>query len=457
MGEVDGGASRSWRLNSKLARGLRIMRAVRLIRAYKIIFMLASFMDHVQSQQLIIAIKSVCVLLSVLVCAHYVACYWYFITTLDDWLGLETDWVRAKDWKLAKVSDLYIASIHWSLAQSGFVSTTDTYPTNWLERGYGGGTTMFWLVLCVVLSTWCNVTAIQLRDLKIAFEKQDCELRAYLKEHSISGDLGNRLVRFFRTKHKELTVRKKESDIVHFNDLPLSFRIELHKEVYLPVLSKHLALIRLFDEDGLNSLCHLVMAEKHCDAGQSIFIEEQAASNMLYVLSGELSYYLRSRRTGCVKVEPDSWISEAVLWTPWKHAGCLISATSCEFVSFNVFKFHAVVAASALSPDRMDLLREYARLAVEKYSGPESTDLWSDLPGLERLALRAMSSAGFDCPDFPSRRATYVGRRLSTMAGVGVRQLSGGRLESVMRRVKTTEMPSWEGRNQQASRHGPTE
>jgi CRP-like cAMP-binding protein len=268
----------------------------------------------------------------------------------------------------------------------------EIHPTNIAEQLYSCFVTMFWLILCSLFFSCMTLWAIQLRDLGLDREKQEALVRTFVKERRISDNLSNKVIRFFRLNYNKLTLRKKESAIPLFNDLPIDMRIEVHKEVYRPMLRKHPAFPLLFDEDSINSICHLVTVDMHYLAGQTIFSEEEEATAMLFIFSGELAYYFESQRGECTDVGPDSWVTEAALWRPWKHVGCLITGTSCEVVNFEVNKFHAVVASD---PARMSLLRMYARLAVDEHNREETnTDLWTDLDTADRLARQALAVKG---------------------------------------------------------------
>jgi hypothetical protein len=284
---VAASGTRSWRLSAKILRALRILRAVRLIRIVKIRYFLEKVKDHVQSVSLLLSLKLSFVVLGIVVCAHYLACYWHFMTTLTpDWVALPTTWLQYYGFEKEETPVVYMASLHWSLAQSGFIGSMEIHPTNIAEQLYSCFVTMFWLILCSLFFSCMTLWAIQLRDLGLDREKQEALVRTFVKERRISDNLSNKVIRFFRLNYNKLTLRKKESAIPLFNDLPIDMRIEVHKEVYRPMLRKHPAFPLLFDEDSINSICHLVTVDMHYLAGQTIFSVGGGHCHALHFLGG---------------------------------------------------------------------------------------------------------------------------------------------------------------------------
>merc|ERR1712003_302272 len=180
---------------------------------------------------------------------------------------------------------------------------------------------------------------------------------------------------------------------------------ELHKQVYMPVLMQHPMLSKL-DQRMTDSICHLVVTQQHYNAGHKVFGEGDEASSMLFVVSGELTYYIG--KSGKAVLE-GQWICEAVMWSKWIHPGWLITTTSCELFVFNSAKFLAVMAEAEKSGSSLSSLRTYAELVLEQYVNVHPrTDVWDDGDGLEGLA-RTASSQSLRSDKEQRRQSVFLG------------------------------------------------
>merc|ERR550514_1394880 len=73
---------------------------------------------------------------------------------------------------------------------------------------------------------------------------------------------------------------------------------------------------------------------------------------MYFVKHGSLTYIQKQKEEGsatsktttkAILLEVDTWVAEAVLWTPWKHAGELRATTECELIAINGDEFRQAV------------------------------------------------------------------------------------------------------------------
>jgi hypothetical protein len=234
---------------------------------------------------------------------------------------------------------------------------------------------------------------MKLRDISLDREKQEAQLRRYMTDHRISAGLSGDVTRFARVNYGKLKVRIHEDDVQLWKDLPVRMRVELHKEVYKPVLLRHRAM-RLLDNVApmtLEYLCHLALGEQRYLAGQSVFSEGEVATKTFILQTGELNYYFCSRRGDRHLVQPGDWVSEAALWIhDWRYVGGLINGGSCclriggfcELFCLDIADFYGVVLAVERTGANLDEVRRYARSALEAYS-EQTTDLsWQ--PGENR-------------------------------------------------------------------------
>lgn len=376
------GASRSWRAG-KIFKAVKVIRAVRLVRLFKMIRMMQSLMDKVQSLKMVIYMKVAYLTLGVLLCAHYICCYWYLIASMDTTGTTGTTWVKDKGLESASVGTLYLNALFWSLAQSGFASI-DVHPTNEMEQAYASGVTVTWLLLVMVVLSTFTIWALQLRDAGLEQEKQEAGIRTYLTENQVTPKVRNQCLRFFRLNYKKLMRRTHEADIPLFNDLPVTLRVELHKQAFMPTLGTHPLFAKL-NQCEMDKVCHLAVEDRHYPSGRKVFARGDEAKKMIFVISGDLSYYLNACHAATIS--SGEWISEIALWRRWRHVGWLLATTSCEVLEIDASRFRAIMAEAEHQGSDLTGARMYARMVMEHFceNGPR-TDLWDDSEALSRMA-----------------------------------------------------------------------
>lgn len=386
---LGGQATRSWRIARSL-RALRVLRVFRLIRLIKFARLLRKLIDCIQSEQILICTKIFYVIGSIVLTGHYVGCYWYGMAC---WDGLGTSWVDEKALAKAPVEYLYLASLHWALAQSG-LATLDVYPSNSLEQLYSILTTLLWIVVLPMTVSSITLWFLQMGEANLEFNKQESQMRRFLGAHAIPVDTTNLVLRFHRRYFRSRMRRVHEEDIALFGDLPSSLQVRLHKEMYLPTLKMHpvFAYLAKVNAIGILAVCHLAMRERHVDAGQSIFVDGALAHEMLFVVAGAMDYY-PSGSMVARRVLKGEWISEAALWCRWRHAGHLVAATSGELLLLEAEKFCAVLQECESSGWPIKPLRVYATNTISKlFAEDPASDVCEWPTTIAELAMLAFEN-----------------------------------------------------------------
>jgi len=276
-----------------------------------------------------------------------------------------------------------------------------------VELMFSSFVSMLWMVILAGVISCITLWSLKLRDSQLIHEQTEAKVRTYLKENKISAGVGNSLVRFARTYASKLRVKMTDADIPIFKDLPLHVRVQLHRQIYGPVLRTHPAL-SVMSGISRDSICHLACSNVHYIAGQVAFEKGEAAKRMIYVRSGELSYYQTSRREPW-PVKVGAWAGEVALWRRWTHVGSLIARTTSEVTSIDCARFNDILAESAYSGVDISAIRAYARLATAYFEAKGSfTDLWAydDYVGLivDRTLSDALSAhASMRLPGRPGR------------------------------------------------------
>jgi len=397
--ETGGGASRSWRLNSKIGRASRVLRVIRLVRVVKAWKTLHVLIDYVQSPYTLFAYKVLLLLVLVLLCVHYVACYIYTMTL---WLtpSSSSSWISESQVDMSAVGHKYFTALHWSLAQAGFTSS-EVHPRTILEKGLAAVIAVCWVFMYAYVCTQLTVWTLQLRDNNLEIEQHEAKVRKFMLQRSVHSELGNQVVRFFRLNYRKLVVRVMEKDIKHFKDLPVELRIALHKDIYRPKLSKS-PTFDVFDDIVLHSLCHVAMDDHHHLAEGQVFAAGDDAVRVLYLASGVVNYYIGMEELSIV-VNKGTWIAEVALWCQWKHLGGLVAVTSCNTIDLDIERFLAVIAVAGNKGANLYPARYFAQkilLRLQELEQPH--DMCLDSSWLQKMSQMARKAFPVQCSK-PSR------------------------------------------------------
>merc|ERR1712032_742144 len=194
--------------------------------------------------------------------------------------------------------------------------------------------------------------------------------------HQVRVGLSLRIKRFMKIHYNSRKSRIHEEDINFFRNLPVNLKIELHQEIYMPVITAHplFVLVSRLDYKSTLELCHLAMSQTYIIATQDVFVEDELATQMFFIVKGRLQYYPKKARChASVPVAQSAWVAEPVLWTEWMHRGRLMATLASEVAALDPLKFQA------LTLERLKLvaaLREYAGLFAERMSQGSELDGW---------------------------------------------------------------------------------
>lgn len=357
-------ASRSWHLG-------RAARAVCITaRLAKVVRLLRTSIDSIYTEEMLLMAKVCYTLVTVLLTAHYIACYWYY-------LGRE-GWLLQSGFDPTDLWYLYTSSFEWSLGRLGLTST-DLHPTSLQERLYAAGATLLGLLVIPAITSSFTLWMMQVREADYDRVMQLAQVRKYLKIHGVSLHLTNRVVHFFRQHYSATTKPIQEHEVRFLCNLPKVVQARIHAEVYMPLLKQHPAFERFcsLSREGSMAVCHVAMEGQHCVAGQELFVKGDEAESMFVLGTGLLHYY---PKYGCVPVAVESGygVCEVVLWRDWRHCGQLVAARSSEVVLVNAKKFRSLLDKGEERGWPVAPLRNYARLALVSCMGPcGHAELWS--------------------------------------------------------------------------------
>merc|ERR1740121_1077487 len=135
-----------------------------------------------------------------------------------------------------------------------------------------------------------------------------------------------------------------ESSVVLIKKVSEPLRVEVHYEMYSPILSVHPFFVRYMEEcpHVIRKVCHQAMEKVNVSLGDTIFNigEIPSKPKMLIVMSGQLLYTPMVGAKG--NVNEGQWISEAPLWVNWVHRGLLVAVHDSHLCALSVKEFHTI-------------------------------------------------------------------------------------------------------------------
>lgn len=377
----------------KASRTFRIIRMVRLIRLARVRKLYTAALDKLKNEQLVIIAGIINIMLVIMALGHVIACLWYGISNQDR----PDTWLKVHGFEQDGFDYKYTTALHWSLLQ--FAGGTDEIvPQNTDERVYAIGVFLLAFVMAAVFVGRLTSSMTQLHMLSRKDVERFQALRRYLSKNEISGYLSMRVIHNAQHALQETQRFMEESRVELLTLISDPLRVELHFELYSPVLAVH-PFFSIFIEAApqvMKKVCHKAMSQLLVSDGDILFMPGEVPSppRMIIVCSGELSYtYING---AIAYVQAGQWISEAVLWVQWTHQGMLKASKDCRLCILDGTKFCQIADTFDHDFD----LRVYARtfVACMNDGSMDPSDLpWDDactelMEAVEALAPHVESS-----------------------------------------------------------------
>lgn len=346
---------------------LRLLRLCRLMRMRAILW----FDTRLRSERLALWTSILQALSGVLLAAHFIACLWVGLGTAGG-----SGWVEMEG--LADVSPwfLYAMAYHWSLTQ--FYGSMEIRPYGYAERVFAIGALICGFFMATAFVS--NVTSSMTR-LHILTSQQTSHLlllKKYLKENSISRRLAARVQ--MNAKHAIAEHQKhiEEADVEMLQLVSEPLRVEVHLEIYAPLLEKHPLFGRMLDANvaAMRQVCHVAVSTMSVSKDDVLFSrgEVPTAPKMLFLAHGSLKY---STDGICFdEVLPGEWACEPVLWTTWVYHGMLIATAESRIVMVDAAAFQEI--AGRIQTEDMSLT-PYAKGFVQALNACVRSDLGSSM------------------------------------------------------------------------------
>jgi len=324
---------------SRLGRSVKVFRVLRLLKLARVT-KVAEKLEHMQDR---ICTESTNLYFWVgkLICRiafmnHFIACVWYGIGKTSR----EHSWLKTYDMKQRSFLYRYTTSLHWAMAQLG-VGVTSIEPQNGQERIFA----LFVLFSALILfgSLVGTITSVmqQIHTLNESRSRQFWLLRRFLAQHGVSNELSVRVKKFLlhAIEQHDRVLTLKDIDILEMLSEPLlaELQFERYKDAFdaQPFFRRVLKCGDLHDRFPVRVL-HKVSKEAISSSwtapGDVLFCAGDEATSAYFVKVGELAY---ARAIESVNIQEGRWISEASLWTCWKHQGHLLSTVTSVALKLN--------------------------------------------------------------------------------------------------------------------------
>jgi hypothetical protein len=369
-------------LLGKILKALRAVRILRLARLAKLQRILHSFYDRIEDERKFILIHLVKLLLLVSVMNHVIACVWFLI-------GSETE-KSGPSWTREHLSsdghstlDKYLISLHWSLTQFTPASM-GVSATNEAERAFSI-VVLFVAMVCfssIVGSITGSMTT--LRSMSNEVTREFWLLRRYLKQRNIDHDLRRRVCKFLEFQVMGKPRRVERGQLTILDKLSDDLSDELRHADHWPVVEQHPCFQLLQGEEHARCqrICGLCLSP-HVWAESEVVFRFGDEGRFMYFLKEDETWGLKGScmdfRHGLEgEKEPiceGKWISEAVLWTDWRHLGELKCNHTCDLITVDPNEFAEAVRHH---PRAWFLTREYGYLFLHWLNSLEGADV-SDL------------------------------------------------------------------------------
>eukprot|EP00747_Dinoflagellata_sp_TGD_P194844 gnl/TRDRNA2_/TRDRNA2_62736_c1_seq1.p1 gnl/TRDRNA2_/TRDRNA2_62736_c1~~gnl/TRDRNA2_/TRDRNA2_62736_c1_seq1.p1 ORF type:complete len:306 (-),score=63.00 gnl/TRDRNA2_/TRDRNA2_62736_c1_seq1:129-977(-) len=216
---------------------------------------------------------------------------------------------------------------------------------------------------------------MQMQALNSEKTRQQRMTREYLTNHHISVNLAVRVNKYVDWKLKYQGQQQHDVEVLKI--LPPTMLQDLHNEVRAPVLAWNLFFLELkaVFPSVIRRIAHEAMSVLAPIPGAGIFKLGDPCHHVYFVVSGQLSYFTipgASRSSlSCANlsqqlnnmseqkkmdmgeyhaVRPESWLSEAVLFTTWFHCGDFDALSDSSLMVLNADKFTKIIAGGEYPP-----------------------------------------------------------------------------------------------------------
>lgn len=306
----------------KASRIVRILRMIRLLRLARMREVIRLFTFRMTSEKLQIIADIVKCLALIIAVAHLNACLWYGICNSEQ-SGPES-WITLSGADSKPMGFKYMLALHWSLSQ--FQGGMDEFRAHsFVERFFNVVVFLFAFMMAAVCVSALTSSMTRLHLLTSHQSRQISILRRYLIQTGITDKLAFRVQRNALHAISEQQRLMAESKVELLQAISDPLRVELHFEMYGPVLEVHpfFEAYMVACPHVMHHICHKAMSTLLASNGDIIFnVGEIPESPKMYIVCNGHFDYIYGKDESKDLVAKD-FLAEAALWTHWMHRGVL--------------------------------------------------------------------------------------------------------------------------------------
>jgi len=175
--------------------------------------------------------------------------------------------------------------------------------------------------------------------------KQLWLLRRYIRQRSVPKDLSNRILKFVEHQLSAQQRLVQAGSVRTLSQLSEALQNELMNEIYSPHLAHHCFFLRLMQEMNvmMHRICRKAVRAQSVASGDVIFNVGYTAKSMFFLKHGDIKYKHMAGRALDPPIGLTEWLSEAVLWTFWRHHGQLAATVASDLLVLDPEEFGVVM------------------------------------------------------------------------------------------------------------------
>lgn len=328
---------------AKGLKGLRIIRVIRLMRVFRLIKNtpdIFSSLAYVFKSEWVMILLSILKIMGILaITTHFISCAWYSLGEMNRGAPAWVEYYGVAD---RSIRDRYALSFHWALTL--FISNSEIYPHTDSELSFA--------IVCVLCSFMASIAAVssittsmtQLQIIASRDARQLSTLRRFLQDNDISSRLAMRVQRNAQWMLAEQQKVVSENRVELFSQLSEPLRIDIHYELYGPVLKWH-PFFRNYSQHNapaLRQVCHVAISQLKLCRGDILFSTgELPKVPLMYFLTAGRLLYIRPHVMS-VTLLHGQWACEPSIWCPWTCRGILRASSECSLSCVNAERFQTV-------------------------------------------------------------------------------------------------------------------
>jgi hyperpolarization activated cyclic nucleotide-gated potassium channel 2 len=356
----------------KIVRFLRFFKILRLIRVLKLKKIFGKLESYINmSAGLMAFLGFLKISLIILVIAHWIACIWHLIGSLELDSSPVT-WMSRANITDASWSERYVTSIYWAVTTMITVGYGDIVPVTEYE--------MIITIFTQIVAS--GVFAFSMNSINTLLTNMDTQsttyrqtistIHRYMKKRQVSKDVQMRV-----RKYLEYTLDNENAKLDEENLMELlseHLRQELVSEINGRILTKYNIFMDFSDRFLMEVT--FIMKEKLFGADETIFREDNPEDqNVYFIAKGAVEIFSLESNASLKKLSKDQLFGELAFFTGMSRIASARSNTFSELYTLNREEFLGILdqfpedkEKYCMTKDKINLYGDYSDLNIHCYS-----------------------------------------------------------------------------------------